>query len=146
MLFAIDTFHAEAAPWVHFGESADPMFAWMLPQLLLDTYDFNFVVTGHERIIATREHLEVYRDFIADMKKIVMEVNHDPVVQTEMAKAKTRFNEGVVHPLYKEIWNINANECAQRVIRNWAGKLRNIELNAVENCQTMFAHLIILDP
>ncbi len=146
VLFAIDTFHAEAAPWVHFGESADPMFAWMLPQLLLDTYEFNFMVTGHERIIATREALEVYRDLVADMKKIVMEVFHDPVIQTQMAKAKTRFNEGVVHPFYKEVWNINAHECAQRVIKNWAGKLRNIELNAVENCQTMFAHLIILDP
>ena len=39
-----------------------------------------------------------------------------------------------------------SNVCAQQMIEKWQGKVRNAELNMIENCQTMFMHLVVLDP
>lgn len=61
ILFAIDSFHPDAAPWIHWGESSDPWFAFGLPEILLAEYDFNFVIVGHERIAATPAHLETHK-------------------------------------------------------------------------------------
>lgn len=146
ILFATDTFHADAAPWIHFGESSDPMFAFMLPGMLLDTYDFNFVIPGHERIVPTRAHLETYKALIEDMQKILFDVVKSPAFQNASKEAVARYKDGFEHWGYKENILIASNMCANKLIENWAGRVRNITLNAVENCQTMFMHQIILDP
>ncbi|MEB8431694.1 MBL fold metallo-hydrolase [Cocleimonas sp. KMM 6892] len=146
ILFATDMFHADAAPWIHFGESSDPMFAFMLPGILLDTYDFEFVIPGHERIVPTRAHMETYKALIADMQKILFEVVKSPAFQKSAEEAAKRYKDGQDHWEYKESIMTASNLCASKFIENWAGRVRNANLNAVENCQTMFMHQIILDP
>lgn len=146
ILFATDMFHADAAPWIHFGESSDPMFAFMLPGMLLDAYDFEFVIPGHERIVPTRAHMETYKALIEDMQKILFEVVKSPAFQATAKESAMRYGEGQDHWNYKETAMAAANLCASKFIENWAGRVRNANLNAVENCQTMFMHQIILDP
>lgn len=146
ILLAIDTYHADAAPWIHFGESSNPMYAFQLPRLLLDTYDFEFMVTGHERIVATRAHLEQYRDLVEDMKKIVFEVAQSPAFHALAKETGTRYSDGAEHWIYKENI-INASKmCAAKFIERWAGKVRNVNLNMEENFQMMFMQLAILNP
>lgn len=146
ILFAIDMFHPDAAPWIHFGESSDPMFAFMLPGILLETYDFNFVITGHERIVGTHAHMETYKELIEDMQKTIFEIVKSPAFHTAAKETATRYSEGAEHWIYKENIMTASNMCADKFIEKWAGRVRNVRLNAVENCQTMFMHLIILDP
>lgn len=146
ILFATDMFHADAAPWIHFGESSDPAFAFMLPGMLLDTYDFEFVIAGHERIVPTHAHMETYKALIEDMQKIIFEVVKSPAFQTAAKETASRYTAGSEHWGYKETIMTASNMCANKVIENWEGRVRNIRLNAVENCQTMFIHQIILDP
>jgi len=147
ILITIDMFHPDAAPWIHFGESADPMFAFGLPDLLLKTYDFNFVVVGHEKIIGTRAHMEKYRDLLVDMQKILLEVVQSPTYKHLSEQTEGRFTEYEVHYKYKAGIESAIELCAQKLIDSeWSTKLRNIELNAAENFQTMFMHIIVLDP
>ena len=146
ILLAIDTFHADAAPWIHFGESSNPMFAFQLPQILLDSYDFDFMVTGHERIVATRAHLEQYKELVDDMKKIVFEVVHSDAFHSLAKETASRYSDGAEHWIYKENI-INASKmCAAKFIERWAGKVRNVNLNMEENFQMMFMQLAILNP
>lgn len=146
ILFAIDMFHPDAAPWIHFGESTDPMFAFMLPELLLSTYNFDFVITGHERIVGTHAHMEQYKELIGDMQKTLFNIVKSPKFHTAAKETASRYAEGAEHWIYKETLMTASKMCADQFIESWGGRVRNVRLNAVENCQTMFMHLIILDP
>ena len=146
ILMAIDTFHADAAPWIHFGESSNPMYAFQLPQILLDMYDFDFMVTGHERIVATPEHLKQYKELVEDMKRIVFEVAQSEEFHALAKESMSRYSDGQEHWIYKENI-INASKmCAAKFIERWAGKVRNVNLNMEENFQMMFMQLAILNP
>lgn len=146
LLFAIDMFHPDAAPWIHWGESTDPMFAFMLPEKLLNGYDFEFVITGHERIVGTRAHMETYKELIEDMKQSIFDIAKSETFHKGYGETMSRYSAGAEHWIYKEFIMTASNACADQFIDNWTGRVRNVRLNAVENCQTMFMHLIILDP
>lgn len=146
ILFTVDMFHPDAAPWIHWGESTDPWFAFGMPDMLLAEYDFNFIITGHERIVGTPEYLRTYQAFIGDMKQTLMEVVQSDWYKAAMGEVKTRYDESASHYVYKSGIITASNACAAQMIEKWQGKLRNAELNMVENCQTMFMHLVVLDP
>lgn len=146
ILWAVDMFHPDAAPWIHWGESTDPWFAFGMPDLLLAEYDFNFIVTGHERFAGTQEHLKTYQAFIVDMKQTMMGIVQSEWFQAAAAEAELRFDESAQHFKYKDSITTASNACAAQMIQKWVGALRNTTLNMQENCQTMFMHLVILDP
>jgi len=146
ILWAVDMFHPDAAPWIHWGESADPWFAFGLPETLLKIYDFNFVIVGHERIVGTPEHMMTYRAFIEDMKKTMLEVVKSDGYKAAMAEAAVKYEPTATHYLYKAGITAASEACAAKMIEKWEGKIRNASLNMQENCETMFVHQIILDP
>lgn len=146
ILFAIDMFHPDAAPWIHWGESSDPWFAFGLPDLLLKQYDFNFVIVGHERLVGTPQHMKTHQAFIADMKKTIMGIAQSEWFQTGAKEAVARYSPAATHYAYKDTVMAASNACAAQMIEKWQGKLRNAPLNMVENCQTMFIRLVILEP
>jgi glyoxylase-like metal-dependent hydrolase (beta-lactamase superfamily II) len=146
ILFAIDMFHPDAAPWIHWGESSDPWFAFGLPAQLLKQYDFNFVIVGHERIVGTPQHMATYQAFIDDMKKTIMGIAQSEAFQIGAKETAERYSPSATHYAYKETAMAAASTCAAQMIEKWQGKLRNVPLNMVENCQTMFMHQVILDP
>nr|WP_232349056.1 MBL fold metallo-hydrolase [Neptunomonas qingdaonensis] len=147
ILLATDTFHADAAPWIHFGESTDPMMTWMLPEIVLNEYpDFELIINGHERIVPTRAHWETYKELIEDMKKIVFEVAKSPAFQAMAKETAQRYADGSEHAIYKETIMTAASMCAEKFNEKWAGRVRNVRLNSVENFQMMFIQLVILNP
>ena len=66
--------------------------------------------------------------------------------RSAMKEAETRYSESASHYIYKNGIMTASNACAQQMIAKWQGKVRNAQLNMVENCQTMFMHLVVLDP
>lgn len=147
ILFAIDTFHAKSAPWIHFGEASDPMMTWKLPQILLDDYpEAEFIITGHEKIVATHEDLEQYRDLIADMQKIMWDTMKSEAFHATMKEAGLRYKDGSEWVLYREGIDLAAELAAAKFIENWSPKVRNASLNAKENFSMMFMQFAILNP
>ena len=147
ILLATDTFHADAAPWIHFGEATDPMMTFMLPGILLEDYpDFEFIINGHERIVPTRAHWETYKALIDDMKKIVFEVAESKEYHAMVKETMARYRDGSEHAIYKESIMTAAKMCAEKFNARWVGRVRNVRLNAMENFQMMFMQLVILNP
>lgn len=146
ILFAIDSFHPGAAPWIHWGESSNAFFNFGLARLLLDTYDFNFVIVGHERIVGTPEHLELHAEFVADMQQTIVGIARSEAFQLAAKQAAERNRPANRHYSYKQTVMSGAEACAAAMIPKWIGRIRNVQLNMVENCQTMFIRLVILDP
>ena len=97
ILFAVDMFHPDAAPWIHWGESSDPFFAFGLPGKLLAQYDFNFVIVGHERIVGTPAHMETYKAFIEDMEQTLMGIAQSGWFESAAQEAMTRYAPEATH-------------------------------------------------
>ncbi|MFC1234165.1 MBL fold metallo-hydrolase [Vibrio sp. F74] len=147
ILFAIDTFHAKSAPWIHFGEATDPMMTWKLPQILLNDYpNAEFIITGHEKIVATHADLEQYRDLIKDMQDIMHGVMESEAFHATMKEAHRRYKDGSEWWNYREGIDLAADMAAQKFIERWAPKVRNASLNAEENFKMMFMQFAILNP
>ena len=117
-----------------------------MPDRLLENYGFNFIVVGQERIVGTPEHVRTYNSSINDMKQTIMGGVQSDWYRTTSKKAAAHFDESAAHYMYKDDIVSTANACSEQMIPKWAGKLRNVEFNMVENCRTMFMHLVILDP
>jgi hypothetical protein len=80
------------------------------------------------------------------MQQTLLGIVQSDWYQTVMMESERRFDETAAHFLYRHGITTASNACATHMIENWAGRLRNVELNMAENCQTMFMHLIVLDP
>ena len=61
-------------------------------------------------------------------------------------ETRKRYAEGSEHWVYKETLMNAANMCAVKFNERWVGRVRNVSLNSVENCQVMFVQLITLNP
>jgi len=146
ILFAVDMFHPDAAPWIHFGESSDPWSAFGLPEMLMENYDFNFVIVGHERIVGTPEHMQTYKTFVDDMMKTIGEIGKSPWFMATVKETTEHYEPTAMHYVYKDTVMAVANACAAQMIQKWKGKVRNASLNMIENCQTMTIHVLFLDP
>ncbi|MFA0084823.1 MBL fold metallo-hydrolase [Vibrio sp. 10N.261.51.F12] len=146
ILLATDTFHADAAPWLHFGEAIDAIMTWRLPEIILDTYDFELIFNGHERIVPTRAHFETYRDMVGDMKKFTYEAAASPEFQEKVAETMRRYSDGSEHWIYKEVIEAGSSMCAAKWEEKWVGRVRNVRLNSKENCEMMWMQLMVLNP
>ena len=147
ILLATDTFHADAAPWLHFGEAVNAKMTFKLPEVLLKDYpDFEFILNGHERIVPTRAHFEVYKEIIEDMKSIVYEVAKSKEFHAMMAETMKRYADGSEHWIYKEAISTAAKLCADKFYERWVHKVRNVRLNMEENFAMMWMQLIVLNP
>lgn len=146
ILLATDVFHADAAPWIHFGEAVDPIMTWRLPKIILDTYDFDLIITGHERIVPTRAHFEDYKELVDDMKRFTYEAAASQEFKKKAQETMQRYSDGQEHWIYKEALEAGANMCAAKLEEKWAGRIRNIRLNSKENCEKMWIQLMVINP
>ncbi|MFA0442852.1 hypothetical protein BCU70_05605 [Vibrio sp. 10N.286.49.C2] len=146
ILLATDTFHADAAPWIHFGEAIDPIMTWRLPEIVLNTYDFELIINGHERLVPTRAHFETYKEMVDDMKRFVYESAASPEFQKKAMETKQRYSDGQEHWIYKETLDAGAHMCAAKWEEKWVGRVRNVRLNSKENCQKMWIQLLVVNP
>lgn len=146
ILLATDTFHADAAPWIHFGEAVDPIMTWRLPGIILDTYDFDLIINGHERIVPTRAHFETYKEMVDDMKRFTYEAAKSPEFQMKVKETMLRYSDGQEHWIYKEALEAGSTLCAAKWEKKWVGRVRNVRLNSKENCQKMWIQLMVVNP
>lgn len=146
ILLATDTFHADAAPWLHFGEAVDPIMTWRLPQIILDNYDFELIINGHERMVPTRAHFETYKEMIEDMKQFTYEAAASPEFQKKAGETMKRYSDGSEHWIYKEVIESGASLCAAKWEEKWVDRVRNVRLNSKENCQMMWMQLMVINP
>lgn len=75
-----------------------------------------------------------------------MGVVHGLEFQEAAKAAAIAYPPEETHRTYKDTVMAGTNGCAELMIPKWEDKIRNASLNMVENCQTMFIHLVILDP
>jgi len=111
---AVDLFHPDAAPYRGFGVTVNMDEHIKAHDTLVNDFDFDVLISGHEKILGTKQHIKTDKEFVFS----VMDNVKQAMTETESASEITA-------------------KCVDLTIDQWSGKLGNLEQFMTENCQAM---------
>ena len=111
---AVDLFHPDAAPYRGFGVTVSMDDHIRAHDTLVNDFDFDVLISGHEKILGTKQHIKTDKEFVFSV----------------MDNVKQAMNEA------ESASEITA-KCVDLTIDQWSGKLGNLEQFMTENCQAM---------
>ena len=115
---AVDLFHPAASPYRAFGVTVNLDEHIKAHDVLVDDFDFDVLVSGHEQILGTKEHIKTDKEFVLSVMENIrhaMElVPEDDLVQT----------------------------CVDTTTEQWQGKLSNLDQFMIEHCTAMKEYLL----
>ena len=117
VLMAVDLFHPGAAPYRAFGVTVNLDEHIKAHDTLVNEFDFDVLVSGHEQILGTKDHIKTDKEFVLSVKenirKAIQTVSLEEVIQT----------------------------CVDVTIEQWDGKLGDIEQFMPEHCAAMMEYV-----
>ena len=122
VIMVVDLFHPNAAPWQYFGITRD-MSEHIAAHDKLLAMDWDVMISGHEPILATPEHLQFNKDFT-----LAVLDNAVTAIQTTQPSAN--------------YFGDLAEKCADLTLEQYSD-LKDIEVYPVENCVTMIFYAMI---
>ena len=115
---AVDLFHPGAAPYRAFAVTVNLDAHIQAHDTLVEDFDFDVLISGHEQILAIKDHIKTDKEFILSMMEIteqaIQNVPSDEVVQT----------------------------CVDNTIAEWEGQLRDLEQFMTEHCTAMEEYVL----
>lgn len=122
VIVAIDLFHPNAAPFQYFGLTRDMGEHIAVHDKLLEM-DWEIMISGHESILGTPEHLKFNKEF-------TLSVLDNAITALQTTQPSPNF------------FNDLANNCAELTVEQYPD-LKDIEAYPVENCVTMSFYVMI---
>lgn len=118
VLMIVDLFHPGSAPFGGFGATIDLGAHLQAHDVILENFDFDWLVAGHTQILGTKAHLETNKAFTLSMlervKQAILTGPQDQVIQT----------------------------CFDGTVEQWTGVLANLEDRVTANCQAMTNYVL----
>ncbi len=111
----VDLLRPDQSPYKAFGVTPD-IDLYLETHDVLQTFDFDVLITGHTNLLATKDHVITNKQF----------------TQSVMDNAQTALDSGMANPL--EI-------CTTTTIEQWDGKLGNLEAFMIDHCNVMINYL-----
>jgi len=110
---AVDLFHPGAAPYRAFGVTVNLDEHIRAHDTLVEDFDFDVLVSGHEQILGVKEQVKTDKEFVLSVmnntKLAIESVSDDEVIQT----------------------------CVDNTIDQWQGKLADLDRFMTEHCTVM---------
>ena len=122
VIMVVDLFHPNAAPFMYFGITRDMGEHIAVHDKLL-SMDWDIMISGHEPILGTPEHLEFNKEFT-----LAVLDNAKTAIQTTQPSAN--------------YFGDLANKCAELTVSQYSD-LKDIEVYPMENCVTMVFYAMI---
>ena len=122
VVMVVDLFHPNAAPFMYFGITRDMGEHIAVHDKLL-AMDWDIMISGHEPILGTPEHLKFNKEFT-----LAVLDNAKTAIQTTQPSAN--------------YFGDLANKCAELTVAQYSD-LKDIEAYPMENCVTMVFYAMI---
>ena len=113
---AIDLFHPAAAPYRGFGVTVNMDEHIKAHDTLVNDFDFDVLISGHEKILGTKQHIKTDKEFVLSVM------------------------DNVKQAMQENSSDVNA-KCAALTISQWQDRLGNLEQHMTENCQAMIDYV-----
>ena len=129
----VDLFHPNAGPFLGFGITTDMNAHLAIHDILLEKYDFEVLISAHEQILATKDHLKTNKQFVLDVMANVVEsqqmINYGDFVE--------RYGSQGQYAIYANYFDAIAQTCAELTLEDWQGKLNELEPFMKDHCRVM---------
>ena len=117
---AIDLFHPAAAPYRGFGVTVDMDEHIKAHDTLVEDFEFDVLISGHEQILGTKEHIKTDKEFVLSVMDIIEQtLEEQPESDSDMIVEK----------------------CVDLVIDKWQGTLGDLDKYMSENCSKMLDYV-----
>ena len=116
ILMAVDLFHPAAAPYRGFGVTVNMDEHIKAHDTLVNDFDFDVLISGHEQILGTKDHIKTDKEFVLS----VMDNVKQAIQEIESNNPE----------------DINSR-CVELTLNQWQGKLGNLEQFMSEHCTAM---------
>ncbi|AFS80267.1 beta-lactamase domain-containing protein [Candidatus Nitrosopumilus koreensis AR1] len=111
----VDLFRPAESPYRAFGVTPD-IELYLETHDVLQTFDFDVLVSGHTSLLATKDHVTTNKQF----------------TQSVMDNAQSAIDSGESNP---------ADVCTATTIEQWEGKLGNLDAFMTDHCNAMIEYL-----
>ncbi|NIM26075.1 MAG: DUF4377 domain-containing protein [Nitrososphaeria archaeon] len=114
---AVDLFHPGGAPYKAFGVTVNLDEHIKAHDTLVEEFDFEVLVSGHEQILGTKDHIQTDKEFVLSVMN-----------NTKLAMQEFPENEVI-------------QSCVDMTIEQWEGKLSDLDRFMEDHCIAMHGHL-----
>ena len=118
IVMAVDLFHPGAAPYRGFGVTVNLNEHIRAHDILISDFDFDVLISGHEEILGTKDHVKVDKEFVLS------------VIDNTIEAMDTGSEDDVV------------STCVDMTIRQWDGKLADLDGFMSEHCTVAHQYLL----
>jgi len=106
---------------------------------LVESFDFDVLISGHEQILATKDHIQTNKQFTMDVMtnaiKATQQVDFAQIVQVYGFEGRA----AVFDRYFDEL----AQVCSELTIEQWQGKINDIEPFIEDHCMAMLFYVMI---
>lgn len=135
----VDLFHPGAAPFKAFGITKNMNQYIAVHDKLVESFDFDVLISGHEQILATKDHIQTNKQFTMDVMtnaiKATQQVDFAQIVQVYGFEGRA----AVFDRYFDEL----AQVCSELTIEQWQGKINDIEPFIEDHCMAMLFYVMI---
>ncbi len=135
----VDLFHPGAAPFKAFGITKNMNQYIAVHDKLVESFDFDVLISGHEQILATKDHIQTNKQFTMDVMtnaiKATQQVDFAQIVQVYGFEGRA----AVFDRYFDEL----AQVCSELTIEQWQGKINDLEPFMEDHCMAMLFYVMI---
>ncbi len=133
VVMAVDMFHPDAGPFLAFGITKDMNAYLDAHDILVEDYNFEVLISGHEEILATKDHIKTNKQFALDVMQNVITA-HETVDFTEIAQ---QYGSEGRYAVFANYFDAVAQTCSELTLEQWQGKLNELEPFMEDHCKAM---------
>ncbi len=137
-LMVVDMFHPGGAPFVGFGLTIDMGTHIAAHDVILDEFDFEYLLPGHGQILGSRDHVKTNKEFafgVMDNAAAAMQQVDAAALSQESWQEGAAAYEGYLRELERV--------CAELTVEQWKERLHNTDIFTEDNCRAMIFHMWI---
>jgi glyoxylase-like metal-dependent hydrolase (beta-lactamase superfamily II) len=138
VVIAIDAFSAGATPFMGFDLTQN-MHEYLKFFDQLEAMDFDVIVPGHHSTPATREYLEIAKDYVTDVYNTISRIlaeDHSALA----ARAVRKYGPENKWAVSSVLIHSEVNQCASEIKRRWITKLEGVDIWAASHCHTALVY------
>jgi len=129
----VDMFHPGGAPFYGFALTPDVNAYILAHDILVNDYDFDVLISGHEQILATKDHIKENKQFTLDVQQNVLQA-----MQTvDFGAIAQEYGAQGFYAVFENYRKAIAENCAELTNEQWQDKIHDLGPFTESYCTTM---------
>ncbi len=133
----VDMFHPGGGPFKAFGLTKDMNAYLETHDVLLEKYDFDVLISGHEQILSTKDHIRTNKIFTLDVMQNAIKSQE----MVDFSQIAQEYGPVGRYAVFDALFDTQAQICSELTLQKWQGKLNELEPFMEDHCMAMIFYV-----